>query len=120
MSEIDLRFPKWIGVVCGDLEQQRHFYGDILGLREADRGAGWIEFDMGAGATFEILARSEEPQYDRPRYQVGFLVDDIRAARNELLSRGIQPVTDIVEGGTSQWAYFSDPEGNLFEIIERH
>jgi len=74
---------------------------------------------MGPGVTFEILAQSADPEYDRPRYQVGFVVDDIHATREELLSHGVEAVTDIL-GTTSYWAYFRDPEGNVFEITERH
>jgi catechol 2,3-dioxygenase-like lactoylglutathione lyase family enzyme len=116
---IGLQFPRWIGVVCADLEAQRHFYHDILGLREADRGEDWIQFDMGPGVTFEIIAQSSDAEYDQPRYQVGFAVEDIQSAREELLSRGVQVVSDI-KGSNSYWAYFRDPEGNVFEVTERH
>lgn len=118
MAVTKLRFPKWIGVVCADLEAQRRFYRDVLGLREAASGDDWTEFDIGPGVTFEIVAQSADPEYDRPRYQVGFAVDDIQAARNELLGRGVEPVTDII-GDASCWAYFRDPEGNVFEITQR-
>ena len=119
MGEVKLAFPKWIGVVCVDFEAQRRFYRDMLALREVAQGEGWIQFEMGSGVTFEILAQSADPEYDRARYQVGFVVDDIRAAREELLGRGVEPVTDV-KGNYSYWAYFRDPEGNVFEITERH
>jgi catechol 2,3-dioxygenase-like lactoylglutathione lyase family enzyme len=116
---IELQFPRWVGVVCANLHGQRHFYRDILGLRETDHGKDWVQFDMGTGVTFEIVAQSGDPEYDQPRYQVGFAVEDIHAAREELLSRGVQVVSDI-KGSNSYWAYFRDPEGNVFEITERH
>jgi predicted enzyme related to lactoylglutathione lyase len=53
------------------------------------------------------------------RYQVGFVVDDIPAARKELVARGAEPVSEI-KGTNSCWAYFRDPEGNVFEITEQH
>ena len=67
------------------------------------------------------LRRSSDPEYDAPRYQVGFVVDDIRAARDELLARGVEAVTDVKEAsdGTASRAYFRDPEGNVFEITQR-
>jgi catechol 2,3-dioxygenase-like lactoylglutathione lyase family enzyme len=119
MAEVRLGFPRWIGVVCADFEAQRHFYREILALREVDQGEGWVQFDMGAGVTFEILAQSADSEYDQPRYQVGFVVEAIQVAREELLGRGVEPVTDI-RGDSSYWAYFRDPEGNVFEITERH
>ena len=117
-----LRFPAWIGVVCDDLEKQRRFYRDSLGLSEVASGAGWLQLDFGPGVTFELLARDAGlPQYDRRRYQVGFGVDDITTARNWLLARKVQPATDIIDAadGASRWAYFYDAEGNAFEITQR-
>ncbi|HEY1331588.1 MAG TPA: VOC family protein [Actinomycetota bacterium] len=114
-----LQFPRWVGVVCADLERQRSFYRDVLGLSEADQGDDWVQFDMGPGVTFELIAQSNEAEYDHSRYQVGFVVDDIDAARQELLGRGVQVVSDV-KGSDSRWAYFRDAEGNVFEITERH
>jgi catechol 2,3-dioxygenase-like lactoylglutathione lyase family enzyme len=117
---VELRFPRWIGVVCEDFDAQRAFYRDVLGLRERETGDDWAEYDVGAGLSFELLRRTDEPEYDARRYQVGFVVDDIRSARDELLSRGVTPITDVIEGSEgASWAYFRDPEGNVFEITQR-
>lgn len=114
-----LEWPRWIGVVVEDLERQRRFWGDLLGVPEAGSGPDYVEFDIGDGRTFEVIRRSEDPEYDRPRFQVGFAVDDIERARAELIRRGVEPITDIIEGEGSSWAYFRDPEGNVFEITQR-
>jgi catechol 2,3-dioxygenase-like lactoylglutathione lyase family enzyme len=118
---MELRFPRWIGVVCSDFERQQTFYRAILGLREIGRGDDWVQYDLGPEYTFELLQRSADPEYDHPRYQVGFLVDDIKAARAELIANGAEPVTDIKKAteGEAFWAYFRDPEGNVFEITQR-
>lgn len=115
-----LGWPTWIGVVCDDLEGQRRFYRDVLGLEEGGEGPGWVWFRIGSNL-FELLARTNDPQYDRPRYQTGFTVEDIHAARAELLSRGVEPISEIDGGPESgqYWCYFRDPEGNVFEIVER-
>jgi predicted enzyme related to lactoylglutathione lyase len=114
-----LRWPTWIGVVVDDLEGQGRFWGELLGVPEAARGPDYIQFDLPGGHTFEVLLRTGEPQYDRRRFQVGFTVDDIHRAREALISAGVEPVTEIVEGEASSWAYFRDREGNVFEITER-
>jgi hypothetical protein len=44
---LHLQFPPWIGVVCSDLEGQRRFYRDVLGMHEAGHGEGWVQFDLG-------------------------------------------------------------------------
>ena len=118
---MDLRFPRWIGVVCDNFDKQRAFYGEVLELRERAGDDDWVQYEMGPGVTFELLRRSADLEYDSPRYQVGFVVDDIQVARAELLARGVEAVTDIKEAsdGTSSWAYFRDAESNVFEITER-
>ena len=74
---------------------------------------------MGQGRVFELVQRSDLPEYDGRRFQVGFAVEDLHAARDRLLQQGAEPVSEIVEGGESSWAYFRDPEGNVFEITQR-
>jgi catechol 2,3-dioxygenase-like lactoylglutathione lyase family enzyme len=115
-----LRWPIWIGVVCDDLEKQRRFYRDSLGLSELQAGDGWVWFDFG-GRLLELLARSPLPQYDQRRVTFAFEVDDIHAARADLIRRGVEPVTEV-EGGPKSlqyWTYFKDGEGNLFELVQR-
>lgn len=120
MGELNLKWPVWIGVVADDLEAQRRFYGEVLGFSETEAGEDWVEFELD-GRKFEVLARSDRPQYDRPRYQTGFAVEDIRAAVAELEARGVERISEI-EGGpeaTQYWCYFRDPEGNVFEVAQR-
>ena len=115
-----LRWPVWIGVVADDLDAQAAFYRDVLGFAESDRGDDWVEFDMGSRRKLELLARSDVPQYDARRVQVGFEVEDIRAAAEELVARGVERISDI-EGGSDAgqyWCYFRDPEGNVFELAQ--
>ena len=115
-----LRWPVWIGIVCDDLESQRHFYRDILGLKELKSGEDFVWFDFD-GKLLELLAKSPLPQYDRRRVSFAFEVDDIHLARVELINRGVEAVTKI-EGGPQArqyWAYFRDAEDNLFELVQR-
>jgi catechol 2,3-dioxygenase-like lactoylglutathione lyase family enzyme len=119
-SGLKLRWPVWIGIVCENLDEQRRFYRDVLGLRELKAGVDWVWFDF-EGKLLELLAKAPVPQYDRRRVSFAFDVDDIRSARAELIRRGVEPVTDI-EGGPESlqyWAYFEDAEGNLFELVQR-
>jgi catechol 2,3-dioxygenase-like lactoylglutathione lyase family enzyme len=122
MGELRLDWPVWIGVVAEDLEAQRRFYREVLGLRELQATEEWVEFDLGSGRKLEVLALDPEaPQYATLGYSVGFLVDDIRAAANELVARGVRRISEI-EGGPDSgqyWCYFEDGEGNRFEIAQR-
>jgi catechol 2,3-dioxygenase-like lactoylglutathione lyase family enzyme len=64
------------------------------------------------------VERSSLPQYDKRRFQVGFDVANIDSAREALIAAGAEPIPEI-EGGDNRWAYFRDPEGNVFEITQR-
>lgn len=114
-----LKWPTWIGVVVEDIERQRRFWGDLLGLTESASGPDFVRFDMGEGRWFELIERSDAPEYERPRFQVGFDVEDIDQAHEELVRRGCEPVTEIARDGDSSWAYFRDSEGNVFEITRQ-
>jgi predicted enzyme related to lactoylglutathione lyase len=116
-----LGWPCWVGVVAEDLAKQRRFYRDVLGLRELAAGPGWVQFDFAESGVLELVQRGDQPAYDRARYQVGYAVADIESARDELVARGAQQVTEI-EGDAAaggRWCYFRDSEDNIFEIKER-
>jgi hypothetical protein len=47
-------------------------------------------------------------------------VADIEVARAELIRRGVTAISEIMEASSPDpWAYFLDPEGNVFEIKQR-
>jgi len=118
---VELRWPTWIGVVAADLERRRRFYRDTLGFRETGGSEGWVHFEVPGGGLFELIQRDPSPEYGATRYQVGFTVEDIRAARAEFVRRGVTPLSEIEgeeSGSSNLWCYFRDPEGNVFEITE--
>jgi catechol 2,3-dioxygenase-like lactoylglutathione lyase family enzyme len=118
---MELRWPSWIGVVTADLETQRHFYRDRLGFKETGASEGWVHLEIPGGGLFELIQRDASAQYDTPRYQVGFTVRDIHAAREELVRRGVRPISEIdgeEPGSGNMWCYFRDAEGNVFEITQ--
>jgi extradiol dioxygenase family protein len=114
-----LGWPTWIGVVADDLQEQARFYRDVLGLRQGESGDGWVQFDLD-GHLFEVIERSSLAQYEARRFQVGFTVEDIETTRTELIAAGVVPISDVEGGDDTEnlWAYFRDPEGNVFEITE--
>src|SRR4051794_19569636 len=110
-----LGWPTWIGVVVDDLDTERRFWGNLLGLKEDHSGDDFVSFKTPDGRWFELIQRSDDPEYDRPRFQVGFQVDDIQAAYSELIADGVEPITPIYDYG-EPWAYFRDPDGHVFAI----
>jgi catechol-2,3-dioxygenase len=119
---VELRWPTWIGVVAEDLEHQRRFYRDTLGFREIESSESSVLFEIpGGDGLFELIQQDPSPQYETKRYQVGFTVADIHAARDELVHRGVTTLSEIEgeeSGSPNLWCYFRDPEGNVFEVTQ--
>jgi catechol 2,3-dioxygenase-like lactoylglutathione lyase family enzyme len=92
---MELGWPTWIGVVVDDLEKQRRFYRDALGFRETGSSEGWVHLEFPGDGLFELVQRAPSPQYDAKRYQVGFTVQDLQATREELIRRGVEPISEI-------------------------
>jgi predicted enzyme related to lactoylglutathione lyase len=80
-----------------------------------------------SGPTLEIYSYSVEagavrPEVNRPGFaHLAFVVDDVAAAQQEVLSSGGGAVGEIVTlttatGGRVTWCYVRDPEGNVVEL----
>jgi catechol 2,3-dioxygenase-like lactoylglutathione lyase family enzyme len=112
-------WPIWIGVVVDDLETQRRLWTDLLGLPEDHAGEDYVSFRTPDGRWFELVVRSDDPEYDAPRFQVAFEVQDIEAAAAELDGRGLERISGPFLDHEEPWAYFREPEGKIFAIKQR-
>jgi catechol 2,3-dioxygenase-like lactoylglutathione lyase family enzyme len=79
------------------------------------------------GPTLEVFTYNQEAEglpsvVNRPGFaHVAFSVDDVVAARDEVLAAGGGPVGEVVSvpvagAGTVTFAYVRDPEGNIIEL----
>src|SRR5205807_5132445 len=92
-----LRWPVWIGIVCDDLESQRHFYRDVLGLKELKSGEDFVWFDFD-GKLLELLAKSPLPQYDRRRVRSPSKSMTSTRRERSLSIAGLRPSRRLREG----------------------
>ena len=110
-------------VPTSDLARARQFYGETLGLRDSGASTPGPEviFQCGGGTLLEVY---EQPTAgDAQHTLASWEVDDVRAAVDELRSRGVrfedydfpEFKTDdgIATAGDSQAAWFRDPDGNI-------
>jgi catechol 2,3-dioxygenase-like lactoylglutathione lyase family enzyme len=82
----------WAGVRASDLNSSSRFFSDILGLRRVHDGKGLVKFELPSGQLFEVFG-SESRYYqflDCP--VVGFQVEDVRAAKKEMESKGMRKI----------------------------
>jgi len=118
---------------CVPVPPERHYKGENLergtGVAGAEvRGAHLLLPGRGPdGPTLEIftyttLADRPATVSNRPGFgHIAFLVDDVRAAREEVLAAGGRAVGEVVtltapDGARVTWTYVTDPEGNIIEL----
>ncbi|GAA5194251.1 hypothetical protein GCM10023322_58140 [Rugosimonospora acidiphila] len=126
-----------VGLSVADLDAQRRFYGEALGLTEAeetvDLPAAHVRTAIlraGNGLKIELIERRGSlPQefadpFDGAGAQGYFhwavYVEDLGAAFASVLAAGAREVSapaDAVRPGM-RFAYVKDPEGNLLELIQ--
>ena len=106
----------WAGVRTASLQSTSQFFSDVLGLPLVHEGKGLAQFELPSGQIFELFDRSSR-FYDLHTCPVlAFQVEDVRAARKELESRGVEFVTAIEGDDSEAWTYFRGPDGYLYEL----
>ncbi len=116
----------WMGVYAEDFETTINFFTEGLGLplewRQED--TDFAGFRLPSGQLLEVFGprwADTHVQYDgvQPSTSpiLGFEVEDVEAAREELMSRGVEFVTEALEfeGGASS-AKFLGPDGQVYEV----
>jgi predicted enzyme related to lactoylglutathione lyase len=118
---------------CTPVPPERDYRGPTLeaGTGVRDSGLRGIHLRLpghGAdGPTLEIYAYDREETAlpsaaKRPGWgHIAFGVDDVGAARAEVLAAGGSPVGEVVttetaDGKRVTWCYVTDPEGNIVEL----
>ena len=117
---------------CVDIEGARKFYGEILGLKEVQMPGAPEEmaqfnafFECGQGTNLMVYSRETPTQADHTA--AGWMVEDIDAVADQLISQGVKlevydmPGVEWDERGVatmvaSKGAFFKDPEGNILSI----
>ena len=111
-----------VHLVSGDLSAQRVFYGEVLGLPVSERSEGRLAVQVGrTRLSFTATARQAGPYhlaFDVPEDRFTDAADWIRG-RATLLSEGNQD-TFVSQDWNAEMLYFTDPCGNILELIARH
>jgi catechol 2,3-dioxygenase-like lactoylglutathione lyase family enzyme len=117
------------GFSVDDLEAARTFYEDVLGLRTTvlTEMPGLLNLHLAGGR--DVLVYAKGPGHSAATYTVlNFPVPDVDAAVAELTARGVaflhydEPPTDetgVMRAGGPLIAWFTDPAGNVFSVIEQ-
>jgi len=115
------------GVAASDANALKDWYVRVLHakiLRQlGDTPPAWL-MELAGGFWIEIYSAESKtgPQANRVAgwRHLALRVDNIETAREHLLSEGVaveEPIKPA--GGGGRVLFFSDPEGNLFHLVER-
>lgn len=106
-----------------ELEREaRHFYGDVLGLREIKKPA---ELEARGGAWYRLgnaqlhLAIDAGATGAGSRRHVCLAVNDLEAARTALKAQGLDPMDEPIQADGLARFFLRDPAGNRVEIGQR-
>ena len=112
------------GFSVNDLEAAKKFYGEVLGLTTSER-YGLLTLHLAGGRDTLVYPK---PDHAPATYTIlNFAVDDIDAAIDELISRGVelekydglgQDDKGINRAGGPYIAWFNDPAGNILAVLQ--
>ncbi|MGE3315061.1 MAG: VOC family protein [Planctomycetaceae bacterium] len=106
-----------------DMPKQVRFYRDVLGLKvidpaDSDPGdAYWVLLDCGACQL--ALHGGGERRFGEDAPKIVFMVDDIQAARDELVRKGVPAGDTFSPAPGVSVVNCTDPEGNKFSLEKR-
>ena len=100
-----------------DLDRSTAFYRDVLGLTPGPRFGDWQEFAIDGPTRFAIHGGGST--VERPSAQLSFAVADLEEAIHHMRAHGSEPIGAITDTGTNRFADFTDPDGNVFQLLEQ-
>ncbi len=93
---------------------------DVMGLRVEFEEPATTELSLPSGDRVQVFAPGH-PSFDRcgGAPVALFEVDDVRAARDELVAAGIEILGGLERDATWEWINFRAPDGRLYELAAR-
>ena len=120
---MEVRGIRWLGVGTEHVAEMRAFALDVLGLQVAGEDSDdFVELAMADGSKLELFgkpAAADGPWlFESNPVVAGFLVDDIRAARDELArTPNVDLLGDLrVLTDGYAWQHFRAPDGRIYEL----
>jgi catechol 2,3-dioxygenase-like lactoylglutathione lyase family enzyme len=132
---VRIRRLSFVGVKTESFDAMSVFVRDVLGLPSGHKDDGWAVFQLDSGDR-DLVEVYRPDGYDERLLPagatgptVGFAVDDLLAARAELVAAGIEIVADIVWAAEAfgspgyegfGWLFFRAPDGNVYALQQDH
>jgi predicted enzyme related to lactoylglutathione lyase len=112
----------FVAVPTKDYDAAAEFYGGVLGLQFGKRWGSMPAGEFETGNLTIALMQSDAfgLEFKPHSLPIEFQVDDVKAVRAELESRGVAFRGDIIDSGVCHQAIFEDPDGNALAIHHRY
>lgn len=113
-------------IAVKDIEKAKAFYGGTLGLKLTRENEGGVTYEAGGGTNVEVYPS----QYagTAKNTVVGFRVDDLEAAMEQMRGKGIRfeeydfpglkTENGVAKLGDDKGAWFADPDGNILALVQ--
>jgi len=121
-SGIDVERVDYIRVPVKDMKEARHFYGEVLGLRENpnSQDEDWIEYEAGNVTLAVMTPHTHEYDFSPlPPGALALRVADVAGAKAKLEAAGVE-VNDMWDSGKCHGAGLRDPSGNPILLHRRY
>jgi catechol 2,3-dioxygenase-like lactoylglutathione lyase family enzyme len=115
--------PAFSGFSATDIDAERTFYRDVLGVPLTEEMGG-LNLELAGGQRVYVYPK---PNHEPATFTVlNFQVPDINAAVDELTSRGVtferyegmpQDERGVMRDNGPNIAWFKDPAGNILSVI---
>jgi predicted enzyme related to lactoylglutathione lyase len=120
--------PAFSGFSVNDVELAREFYEETLGLRVTvvQEMGGMLRLQLGGGT--EVLVYPKSDHTPATFTVLNFPVPDVEQAVDQLAARGVtferyegfeQDEKGIARGQGPLIAWFTDPAGNVFSVLQQ-
>jgi catechol 2,3-dioxygenase-like lactoylglutathione lyase family enzyme len=112
----------YIRVPVTDIEQAKHFYGELLGLKLNPNSPSddWLEYEAGNVTLAVMTPHTHDYEFTAlPPSTIALRVPDLEAARAELEAAGLEPA-EMWDSGKCNGVGVSDPAGNRILLHRRY
>ena len=107
----------WVGIGTASFDETLAFFTDVLGLEAALVEEPVAMLRAGPNQIVEIFGEgSARGRLLNSPPAIAFEVDDVQAARDELVARGVELVGEPGSWNGHEWLYFRGPDGYMFVV----
>ena len=119
---IEVERIDYIRVPVTDIEEAKHFYGEVLGLERFEKlkHDDWIEYETGNVTLAVMTPHTHDYEFTPlPPGVLALRVPDVAEAKAKLEAAGVQ-VNEMWDSGVCHGATLSDPAGNRILLHHRY